>query len=154
GLAKRMADGPAASGPGDATSVPAGGASGGAASVPDALARAGRRGARGRPFGARGPAVPALPARGGAPAPAVSISGELAPLRSSPLGSESFSSFSSIRVISRQAPGHGGPQRGLRSARELVARAHREGAGRGRVRSEARCLYLVICPARARWPRG
>src|SRR4029077_9129354 len=140
GLAKRM----------EVTSEPAGGTSGGAASVLDVLARAVRR----RPLAAGASSAPASSAGGGPPASAVFICRELAPLRSSPLGSASFSSVSSIRVFSRQAPGHGGPQRGLRSAQELVARAHREGAGCGRPRSEARCLYLVMCPARARWPRG
>jgi hypothetical protein len=111
---------------------------------------------RRRPLAAGASSAPASPAGGGPPASAVFISGELAPLRSSPLGSASFSSVSSIRVFSRQAPGHGGPQRGLRSAQELVARVHREGVGCGRLRSVARCLYLVMCPARARarWPRG
>jgi hypothetical protein len=154
GLAKRMADGPAASGMEDAASEPPDGASGDAASVPDALARAGRRVVLRRPLAAGALSAPASLAGGEPPASAVFISGERAPLRSSPLGSASFSSVSSIRVISRQAPGHGGPQRGLRSAQELVARAHREVAGRGRLRSEARCLYLVICPVRARWPHG
>src|SRR5262249_58013230 len=40
----------------------------------------------------------------------------------SPLDSVLCSSLSSIRAISRQAPGRRGPQRAVRSARELVAR--------------------------------
>src|SRR5439155_2320656 len=179
GSAKRTAAGPAASVPAGAAAgcdavcadaAPAGrdppGAASGAvtapsaeASVSGAAALGRRRAPRRRPLAGEGWSSPACPAGGGLPARAgpagarpagVSISGERAPLRSSPLGSVSFSSVSSIRVISRQAPGRRGQHRVLGSAQELVERARRERAGRpGRLRSEARCVYLVVCPAQA-----
>src|SRR5207248_567674 len=60
-----------------------------------------------------------------------------------PLLSDSLScsSLSSIRVISRQAPGRGGPLGALRSAQELVARASRVGVRHGGALSGARCLH-------------
>ncbi|HEX9355478.1 MAG TPA: hypothetical protein VF933_16885, partial [Streptosporangiaceae bacterium] len=89
-------------------------------------------------------AVPVRP--DGVPPPSLS------PSRAVSSCCESFSSVSSIRAISRQAPGRVGSLGTLRSARELVVRARGERVGqRGRPRSQARCLYMFLRRARSGW---
>ena len=82
-------------------------------------------------------------ARGAALAAGLSLTPDVPLLpRPSLLDPVSCRSFSSIRAISRQAPGRGRPQRALRSARELVARDIP--AGRCRHGSAAGARYLQL----------
>jgi hypothetical protein len=134
--------------------APAGGGGGTSSDGGPAARVAARRGLRvrrcevaGSPPADSPPASPALavPVRpdGDAP-PSLSLS------RAVSFCCESLSSVSSIRAISRQAPGRVGSRGTLRAARELVVRAHGDRVGqRGRPRSQARCLYMFLRRARS-----